>query len=129
VTLERLLLAWLPVALWQAGTAYAWEVMRTRGLTRASGPGVAAAVVVQAAVAGAVGESVVLTLLASLWFDSLGHGAWWLLFVLLGLLQGLSVFRYHRPTLGDIAADRLRELGLGVARGVVAGGILAWRLG
>ena len=74
-----------------------------------------------AATAVALAESVVLTLLASLWFDSLGHGGWWLIFLLLGLLQALPglVLRRHG----------VRRLVAAVARYVLAGAILAWRLG
>jgi hypothetical protein len=69
------------------------------------------------------------TLLASLWFDSLGSGGWWLVFLLVGLvaafplrLQGIVLAgRPWRPDLALAALD--------TARYVVAGAILAWRLG
>ena len=70
-----------------------------------------------------------LTLFASLWFDSLGAGGWWLLFALVGLLvafprrlvmwQHVDVLR-RRHVLTHAIAD--------VARYVVAGGLLAWLL-
>ena len=72
-------------------------------------------------------EAAVTTLFASLWFDSLGSGAWWLVFLLVGLLVGFSA------RLPDGGLGMPREtllLGLrDVARYVVAGAILAWRLG
>jgi hypothetical protein len=71
----------------------------------------------------------VLTLFASLWFDSLGSGGWWLLFLLVGILvvvpEGLrSVGRPDVPPKALIVgacAD--------LARYLVAGAILSWRLG
>ena len=76
----RLVLAWVPVALWFVAVAWvserwAWKGGDPAGLTRR---------------AGRVGaEAAGVTLLASLWFDSLGHGGWWLVFLLVGLLAGL----------------------------------------
>ena len=71
-------------------------------------------------------EAAAVTLFASLWFDSLGHGGWWLLFSLVGLivsfarLQGASTWR-RREALSHATRD--------VVRYVLAGAILAWRLG
>lgn len=115
MTLGRLVLAWAPVALWFAAVA---------GLTeRWSADG---------RLAGRLGrvsvEALAATLLASLWFDSLGHGGWWLVFLLVGVLAGLSA----RVRELDVTAAPARSavlLGLlDVARYVAAGGILAWRL-
>jgi len=71
-------------------------------------------------------ESLLLTLFGSLWFDSLGHGEWWLLFALVGGLSALATqaaqgAQHWRRTALAVAAD--------IARYVIAGGILAWRLG
>jgi len=63
-------------------------------------------------------EAAVVTLFASLWFDSLGHGGWWLLFGLVGVLVALQ-----RPR------REVRGVAVDVARYVLAGAILAWRLG
>jgi hypothetical protein len=125
VTLGRLLLAWLPVAAlfvvappigerWDAsiGTAYfVWSYSRWEVLWR-------------------LVEAVVVVLFASLWFDTLGAGGWWLLFFLVGLLvafpRRLVLWRSVEP-------PRRRALlvhaWLDVARYVAAGGLLAWRLG
>src|SRR5438876_11776227 len=71
-------------------------------------------------------EAAAVTLFASLWFDSLGHGGWWLLFSLVGLivsfagLQGATRWQ-RREALIHATRD--------VVRYVVAGDILAWRLG
>ncbi len=110
MTLGRLVLAWLPVAVWLVATGHGLEAWLP-----------VEAVAPRAATAAALAESVVLTLLASLWFDSLGHGGWWLIFLLLGLLQALPglVLRRHG----------VRRLVAAVARYVLAGAILAWRLG
>ena len=63
-------------------------------------------------------EALVTTLIASLWFDSLGHGGWWLLFGLFGILAtGLK----SRPVFIVIAITLLRY--------IAAGAILSWRLG
>ena len=63
-----------------------------------------------------------------LWFGSLGPGAWWLVFGLVGALR-----EWPGPT-GRRPGEQADPIGLGlsalrVARTVVAGGILAWRLG
>ena len=108
MTLGRLLIAWLFVALWFA--VVAWLVRR-----RAE------------SLAWATGEALVLTLLASLWFDSLGHGGWWLVFFLVGILVAYSELR--RAIREGVPARRAMLLGLlDTARYVLAGGILAWRL-
>ena len=74
-------------------------------------------------------EAAIVTLFASLWFDSLGAGGWWLLFLLLGLLvafpRRLVIWR-------QLSALRRRHLlthaGCDVARYVLAGALLAWLL-
>jgi len=113
VTLTRLVLAWLPVtvafvivsAAGQPGWALSWRDVRWRAL-----------------------EAAATTLFASLWFDSLGHGGWWLLFLLAGLMVALA--RFPGPAAG--APDRrgavvrtMRD----VVRYILAGAILAWVLG
>jgi hypothetical protein len=107
VTLGRLALAWLPVAVWFL--AVDWGVR----VTTAPPPGVASwRPDYRLAL-----EALLVTLFASLWFDSLGSGGWWLLFLLVGAIAaGLP----RRPAWRAALID--------VARYVVAGGILAWRL-
>jgi hypothetical protein len=69
-----------------------------------------------------------LTLLGALWFASLGTGAWWLVFTLIGGLMELAVTTGgKRPRQRDWVELAARLLG--VARVVVAGGWLAWQLG
>jgi hypothetical protein len=113
VTLSRLLLAWLSVAVWFAGVA--WAGRRWLGAGRPA-PAVIA------------GEAGVLTLLGSLWFDSLGSGGWWLLFLLLGLL---AAFPVRLQAIAARTLPRRPEILLALldtARYVGAGAILAWRL-
>ena len=64
------------------------------------------------------GEALVVTLIGSLWFDSLGHGGWWLLFLLIG---GVAAIASQPATLITTCVDLARYLG--------AGALLAWRLG
>jgi hypothetical protein len=108
VTLSRLLLAWLPVALWFVAVRWLSERRRPP-------------------VAGLAGEALVVTLFASLWFDSLGHGEWWLIFLLVGLLVAFPV-RLRNLVPGMTARGLLVPGLIDTARYVVAGGILAWRL-
>jgi len=76
-----------------------------------------------------LGESLVLTLFAALWFGSLGHGGWWLVFLLLGLLVAGAERGLRFAFLRSAARAELLGLGLGVARYLAAGALLAWRLG
>jgi hypothetical protein len=124
VTLGRLLLAWLPVAALFAlapPVGYRWDL-----------PPSPRAVVWSFnrwEIGWRVAEAGLVTLFAALWFDSLGSGEWWLLFLLVGLLvafpRRLVMWRHVEPL-------RRRHLlvhaGLDVARYVAAGGLLAWRL-
>ena len=103
MTLGRLALAWLPVALWFLGVD--WVVHRNS--TPPVRPNYRLAI-----------EAALLTLFASLWFDSLGGGGWWLLFLLIG---GIAAGLPRRPAWRAALID--------VGRYLVAGGILAWRLG
>jgi hypothetical protein len=69
-------------------------------------------------------EAILLAMFASLWFASLGHGGWWLLFGVLGLLIEGPVRARHRA--GDPPATAAwRPLVLGTLRIVGAGGILS----
>jgi hypothetical protein len=115
VTLGRLVLAWAPVALWFVAVAWASERWRDTGhLPRR--------------VARAGVEAGLVTLLASLWFDSLGHGGWWLVFLLVGAIAGLPARLRELETTGA-PLRRVVLLGLlDAGRYLAAGGILAWRL-
>jgi hypothetical protein len=102
VAFGRILLAWAVVGAWLAIWAF--------GERRVTGTGRPFA----AELAPLPGEALLLALFAALWFGSLGSGAWWLVFLLLG---GLMAW----PVRSLAGAAR-------VARVVVAGGLLAWTL-
>lgn len=107
--LERLVLAWIPVAAWFALIRWAAH----RGIGTAASPPLSRAGLVWTGI-----EALLVTLFASLWFDSLGHGGWWLLFALLGTLAANLP---AEPGFVAAAVSILRYVG--------AGALLAWRLG
>ena len=122
MTLGRLLLAWLLVGAWFFAARWAgWRV--------AEGTAAAEFPLTRWTVGWTLAEAGVVTLFASLWFDSLGSGGWWLLFLLVGLL---AAFPARLQGLAGASAPRRPELLralVDVARYVAAGAILAWRLG
>ena len=127
MTLARLVLAWLPVA--------AWFVVATLGIPllmrwlSQPAPHVGAGT---AAPRGfwkwPIAEAGLLTLFASLWFDSLGSGGWWLLFA---LVAGLATLPKWLPGPERAVPNRVLLAGAcaDLARYEIAGAILAWRLG
>jgi hypothetical protein len=120
VTLGRLLVAWVLVAAWFLAAGWAG-----RRLVVGGGGGTFPAPLATRVwtAAWTLAEAGVVTLLASLWFDSLGSGGWWLLFLLVGLIAAWP----RASTL-----PRRTELLLAVidtARYVGAGALLSWRLG
>jgi hypothetical protein len=74
-------------------------------------------------------EAAVLTLLAGLWFGSLGRGGWWLVFLLLGALVGGAERGLRAAVTSSPAGPEVRAVALGVARYLAAGALLAWFLG
>jgi len=73
-------------------------------------------------------EALVLTLLASLWFGSLGHGGWWLVFLLVGaLVAGADRWTRRRLT-GAPPVYELRWFALGLFRYLAAGALCSWLL-
>jgi hypothetical protein len=113
--LSRVLLAWLAVAGW----LLLWEAMARQAERGGSGPWVRAPLWHYA------GESLLLTLFGALWFGSLGAGAWWLVFGLVG-----AIALWPPPSEGRRRrAAGLVGRALRVGRIVAAGGLLAWRLG
>ncbi|HVM43828.1 MAG TPA: hypothetical protein VMT77_09975 [Gemmatimonadales bacterium] len=76
----------------------------------------------------AAAEAFCLTLLAALWFGSLGHGGWVLLFLLLGALAG-SADRWLRHRLdGAPAGGAVRYFLACLLKYLVAGGLCVWWL-
>lgn len=111
VSLATVFLAFVPVAL--LFLLAGW--VQNKGLTRPM------TIVLMA-------EAFVLTLLATLWFGSLGHGGWLLVFLLLGVLVSGAERGLRFALLRSSGTAELRLFGLGVAKYVAAGAILAWRL-
>ena len=102
MSLGRIAVAWLAVSAWLL--VWQWADHRAGGHGRM--PASEAAEI--------AGEAVVITLFGALWFASLGAGAWWLVFLLVGAI------REWPPS--------SRRGALRILRVIVAGGLLAWAL-
>lgn len=72
-------------------------------------------------------ESLVLTLLAALWFNSLGHGGWVLVFLLLGALTAGDRWVRHRM-LGTPTGLEIRLFVAALLKYLLAGLVCVWRL-
>ena len=127
MTLGRLVMAWLPVAVWFVLATYAIPLLGAALSQPPGQPGVWADVETSLLKWRLV-EAALLTLFASLWFDSLGSGGWWLLFALVGALATIPKWLPrpdralpHWVLLVGACAD--------LARYEIAGALLAWRLG
>ena len=119
MALPRLLLAWLVVTLW----FLAWQEVRRRLAGGQAARPLAESV--GSIVIAALGEALLLVLFAALWFGSLGHGGWLLLFLLVAALVEIPVrLRQHRTPILP-----WKEVGLGLIRLGVAGALIVWRLG
>jgi hypothetical protein len=121
VTLGRLIGAWLPVAVLFAlapPLGYRWDLPADNRVVVWSFN--------RWEIGWRLAEAGVVTLFASLWFDSLGSGGWWLLFLLLGLLVA---FPRRLVMWQHVDALRRRHLLihalLDVARYIVAGALLS----
>jgi len=106
MSLSRLVVGWVAVVVW----LFLWDLVGSR-LGTMRGDGKLRRFRVH------LGEALLLTLFGALWFGSLGAGGWWLVFGLLGALR-------EWPGSASTGASLLR-----VVRTLVAGGLLAWRLG
>jgi hypothetical protein len=115
VTLGRLVLAWIPVAAW-----FVITTLSIARLMRTAPP--------QGFWKWPIAEAALLTLFASLWFDSLGSGGWWLLFALVGALATVPKW-LPRPDRSVPNRELLVGACADLARYEIAGAILAWRLG
>ena len=69
-------------------------------------------------------EAILLTMFASLWFASLGHGGWWVLFAVVGLLVEGPIRQRHLDEL-PAKPQPWRPLLLGTLRILGAGAILS----
>lgn len=110
MSLPRLALAALAVAVWFVG--WGWTERRITGIPGA--PRLARECI----------EAAFLTAFAALWFGSLGHGGWWVLFAVLGCLMEGPIRARHR---GDGPPEPMawRACLLGTLRFLGAGLILA----
>jgi hypothetical protein len=125
VTLGRLVIAWIVVAAWFEIATFATHYLFYR-LALPNDAEFLVAVSSRLLVERLV-EALLITLIASLWFDSLGSGEWWLLFVFVGALvtvpKWFAIGQDPAPKRALVAAA-FAHLG----RYVIAGGLLAWRL-
>lgn len=124
MTLGRLVLAWLPVAVWFTCTTGIARRLIHAGDTAPS-PGT----FLLRATARAGAEGLVLTLLASLWFDTLGAGAWWLPVSLVGALVAIAGVTPMSPSYARSSGTLALLFLVDILRYVGAGAILVWRLG
>lgn len=76
----------------------------------------------------ATAEALLLTLLAALWFGSLGHGGWVLVFLLLGALAGGGERWLRHRLLGSPGRAELKLLAAALLKYLVAGALCAWCL-
>ena len=128
MTLTRLALAWVSVGLWfviaTVGTALLVGALSTAPGQDQPREGVPLPLLKWRLV-----EAVLLTLFGSLWFNSLGTGEWWLVFLLVGALAVTPTWLPFRPADARPGRAALAGASVDLARYVLAGAILAWRLG
>jgi hypothetical protein len=125
VTLGRLVVAWIVVAAWFEIAAYSTDYVATKLVIPPTASVYGA--VPRHLIARRLVEALLVTLIASLWFDSLGSGGWWLLFLLLGALVMSPIWfakEWDRVQRRIAIAQTIGNL----ARYVLAGALLAWRL-
>jgi hypothetical protein len=117
----QLLLAWSAVGAWFA----LWRLAgsRTSG-SKQSVPSLPA----RRAVIPLAAESLLLVLFAALWFGSLGHGGWWVLFLVTGLLIEVPARLRTRAVEPDRAPFSWPNLTGALVRLLGAGALLAWLL-
>jgi len=125
MTLGRLALAWIVVAAWFEIAAYVTHYIVTK-LVIPPGATVDTGIPTHLIKRRAV-EAALVSLIASLWFDSIGSGESWLLFLLIGALVTSPAWFVRaldpipkRAIVADTVCNLLRY--------VVAGALLAWRL-
>lgn len=117
MALPRLLLGWM--AAWILFLA--WEVVEGKV---AGGPRDQGRRLLRRAPGAYFIEALLLTLVAGLWFASLGHGGWWLLFGLIGLLVEWAGWM-RVADMDDAPFAPLAHVLLGGIRGAAAGGVLS----
>ena len=117
MALLDLIAAWLLVAAWFVG----WELVSAR-----LGRGANAGGWLRAPVRIYVAEAILVTLLGTLWFASLGSGGWPLIFGLIGLLMEWPGPVRHGFRAPDGSRRALVRVVSGAVRLVGAGAILWW---
>lgn len=115
------MLAWLPVGIWFIVAVWVGKLVAAERPPAAPSER-------RRTVGWILAEAGVVTLFASLWFDSLGSGGWWLLFLLVGLLAAFPVRLHALPPPGALRRAELVKALVDTLRYVGAGAILAWRL-
>jgi len=108
---------------WDAGTG-----VPSPGAQPATPSPVAWPAAFRAAWLPATAEALLLTLLAALWFGSLGHGGWVLLFLLLGALAGSADRWLRRRLEGAPGRAVLWYFLAALLKYLVAGGLCVWWL-
>lgn len=124
MTLGRLVLAWLPVAVW---FTCATGITRRLAFAGETAPSLGSFFLRTAR--RSLLEGLFLTLLASLWFDTLGAGAWWLPAALVGALAGIAGVTPILPAVAHARRTVVLLFLVDVLRYVGAGVLLMWRLG
>ena len=125
MTLGRLLVAWLVVLVWFVLATFATAIIVARSTAAPTDADPIRAR--NRALTWRAIEAGLLTLIASLWFDSLGSGEWWVVFLLIGALVAFPAWFRTEPESVPrraLVTNSLADLG----RYVVAGALLAWRL-
>jgi hypothetical protein len=125
VTLGRLVVAWVVVFVWFVIATVVTAIVVVRYMKPPADPDPVSTR--NRALRWRAVEAALLTLIASLWFDSLGSGGAWLLFLLIGALVAFPA--WFRPRAVDVAPRLLLLNSVAdLARYVIAGALLAWRL-
>lgn len=117
MALTRIVLGWL--ATWLLFLL--WEAVEGKV---AGGPRESGRTVLRRAPGAYFIEAPLLALIAGLWFASLGHGGWWLLFGLIGLLVEWAGWM-RIADMDDTPFPPLLHVLLGGLRGAAAGGVLS----
>ena len=125
MTLGRLVLTWAVVVVWFIVATMATAIVVVRYRMPPADPDPVATR--NRAITWRAIEAGLLTLIASLWFDSLGSGEWWLLFLLIGALVAFPP--WFRPRPAEVSRRLLLTNSVAdLVRYVLAGALLAWRL-
>lgn len=125
MTLGRLVLAWIVVVVWFVVATFITAIIVARSMPAPADASPVAAR--NRALQWRAIEAGVLTLIGSLWFDSLGSGEAWLVFLAIGALVAFPP--WFRAGTAEVPrrvlfANSVADL----TRYAIAGALLAWRL-